>query len=168
MKNNWPILIDILIISVVASVLVFVFKTYQEPVLNYLRGGGDVAIHVRDIPLRVSVADTDAKRQQGLSGVTSLDAEEGMLFVFDKTGDYLFWMKDMNFPIDIFWIDEDFKIVHIEENVKPEYYPARYGSTEPARLVLETNAFFAKTFNIKVGDRVSIPENRLPVDLRER
>lgn len=168
MKRNLPILIDILVISVVASVGVFLFKAYQEPILEYFRGNGDIAIHIRDIPLRVSVADTDGARRQGLSGVKELSADEGMLFIFEKTGDYIFWMKDMNFPIDIMWIDEDLRIVHIEENKKPEYYPERYGSPTSARLVLETNAFFAKTFNLQVGDRVYIPENRLPPDLRYR
>lgn len=168
MKKNWPILVDILIIAVIASVLVFLFKTYREPVMEYFRGDGDIVVHVRDIPVRVSVADTDALRKQGLSGVSDLASDEGMLFIFEKEGDYLFWMKDMNFPIDVIWIDDDLTIVHVEENVKPEHYPTRYGSPEPSRLVLETNAFFAKTFNIKEGDKVYIPENRLPEDLRYR
>lgn len=168
MKNNWWLLVDIVVIAVVATVLVFLFRSYQEPILEYFRGTGDIAIHVRDIPLRVSVAETEAARRQGLSGVSSIEEDEGMLFIFEKEGDYLFWMKDMNFPIDIIWINDDLKIVHVEENVKPENFPVRYASPEPARLVLETNAFFAKTFNLREGDRVYVPENRLPPDLRYR
>lgn len=160
------ILIDILIISVIASTLVFLYRTYQEPITDYLFDTDTIGIHVRDIPLSVHVSDTDEERRQGLSGVELMGAEKGMIFVFEKEGDYLFWMKDMKFPIDIFWINNNLEVVHIEKNVKPDSYPVRYGSPAPARFVLETNAFFAETFNIKVGDKIKVPSNWLPADLR--
>lgn len=168
MKKNWPIFVDILIIAVIASLGVFLYKTYREPIVHYLFGSGDIGIYVRDIPLSVTLADTPAERQQGLSGVESMRAEEGMLFVFEAEGDYMFWMKDMNFPIDILWINNDLEIVYIEENLSPDTYPTRYGSTAPARFVLETNAFFADTFNIKVGDKIRMPNNWLPADLQKQ
>lgn len=160
------ILIDILIISVIASTLVFLYRTYQEPIMDYLLDTNTIGIHVRDVPLSVRVADTDAERQQGLSGVESMHAEKGMIFIFETEGDYLFWMKDMLIPLDIFWINNNLEVVHIEENVKPDSYPVRFGSPKPARFVLETNAFFADTFNIGLGDKIKIPSNRLPLDLR--
>ena len=45
-----------------------------------------------------------------------LKEDEGMLFVFDHSDKYSFWMKDMNFPIDIIWIGEDLQIVFIKKN----------------------------------------------------
>lgn len=164
--DSMKILIDILIISVVASTLMFLYRTYQEPITDYLFDTNSIGIHVRDIPLRVQVSDTDLERQQGLSGLESMGAEKGMIFVFEKEGDYLFWMKDMLFPIDILWINNNLEVVHIEKNVKPDSYPVRYGSPAPARFVLETNAFFVDTFNIRVGDKIKVPSNWLPLDLR--
>src|SRR5690242_15708811 len=53
----------------------------------------------------VKKADTPAKQQQGLSGTASLPLDQGMLFIFPKDGTYAFWMKDMNYSLDIIWID---------------------------------------------------------------
>ena len=158
---------DILIISVIVTLIVFIYRTYQEPITHYLFGTGDIGIHVRDIPLSITLADTPEERRQGLSGVREMGAEEGMLFVFETEDNYLFWMKDMHFPIDIFWINNDLEVVYIEKNLSPDTYPTRYGSPEPARFVLETNAFFAETFNIQVGDKIRVPNNWLPTDLQE-
>src|SRR3954471_24776165 len=46
--------------------------------------------------IQVDISDTEALREQGLSGRTSLAENEGMLFVFPTPGPYGFWMKDMN------------------------------------------------------------------------
>src|SRR5690349_20381775 len=58
-------------------------------------------------PIFVSLADTDATREQGLSGALGLGTTEGMLFLFDYPGRPAFWMKDMLFSIDIIWISQD-------------------------------------------------------------
>lgn len=65
--------------------------------------------------IRVDIADTVVTRTQGLSGRTSLAETDGMLFVFENADRYGFWMKDMNFAIDIIWIDPEKNIVYIEK-----------------------------------------------------
>ena len=49
----------------------------------------------------VEVADTLKKRSLGLGERTSLKKGWGMLFVFEKRKPHRFWMKDMQFPLDI-------------------------------------------------------------------
>src|SRR5712691_6394813 len=44
--------------------------------------------------LNVEVADTDESRAQGLGNRTSLASDAGMLFVFETTNLWSFWMKD--------------------------------------------------------------------------
>ena len=51
--------------------------------------------------IKVELAITPEARAQGLSGRPSLSENEGVLFVFDKPDKYSFWMKNMNFPLDI-------------------------------------------------------------------
>jgi hypothetical protein len=75
-----------------------------------------------------------------------------MLFVFDKEGYYGFWMKEMNFPIDIAWLDKDKKITLIEKNVLPETYPQIFNPKSKNLYVLETKAGFFEKFGIKIGD----------------
>lgn len=57
------------------------------------------------------VADTPQKRQQGLSGREKLLPNTGMFFKFDTLEQQGIWMKDMNFSIDILWLDENCKAV---------------------------------------------------------
>lgn len=107
--------------------------------------------------LAVDIADDICKENLGLSGRTSL-AEGGMLFIFEKAGNYGFWMKDMNFPIDILWIDDTFKIVGIEKNLYPDTYPKAYGEKYKALYVLEVPAQYCDKNNIKVGDKIIFTE----------
>ena len=105
------------------------------------------------------VARTDAEKQLGLSGRTSLDKDTGMLFPFDRKDYYPFWMIQMRFPIDIIYIDDN-KVVDIIPNApipqtnNPADLPI-YKPKAPANYVLEINANQAKDNNIKGGDSVS-------------
>lgn len=102
--------------------------------------------------LNVGIADTEAKQQQGLSGKLGLPPNEGLLFVFDKPGYYGFWMKDMNFPIDIAWFDKDKRLIYLDSNVPPSSYPDILVPDTPSLYVLETNANFFIDHGIKIGD----------------
>src|SRR3990167_10987110 len=92
--------------------------------------------------IRVSVADTETAREQGLSGRAGLATDEGMLFVFLKDGKYAFWMKDMLFSIDILWLSSDGAVVFMAKNVSPDTYPRAFAPDGPARYVLELPAGF--------------------------
>lgn len=160
------LVLDLAIIATVIAMGVFLYQSYGDRVINYLLGDGKVALAVREITVIVTIADTDAERQKGLAGVESMPANEGKLFVFDREGKYGFWMKDTLIPLDIIWIDNNRKVVHIEKNVRPESYPTTYNTPVPARFVLEVNAFYTTTFNVNVGDTITIPASSLPKDLR--
>jgi uncharacterized membrane protein (UPF0127 family) len=74
-----------------------------------------------------------------------------MLFTFDYPDMYAFWMKDMEFPIDIIWLDDSFKIVHVESGVSPQSYPKIFRPTKESSFVLEVNAGIAKKNNYTEG-----------------
>ena len=99
----------------------------------------------------VQIADSEVERNKGLSGKGSMSHKDGLLFIFDKTGDYGFWMKDMNFPIDIIWIKDD-KVVYVLPDVKQDSYPNVFYSSEPANEVLEINAGLSEKLGINAGD----------------
>lgn len=122
-------------------------------------------MYVEATPIAVSVADDPEEQRQGLSGVPGLGEHEGMLFVFPAEDYYGMWMRDMLFSLDILWINNEGRIVHIEENVSPDTYPESFVSDEPARFVLEVNAYFAKNANIAVGDEITLPPSAIPADL---
>ncbi len=103
--------------------------------------------------LLVAIADTSVKHEHGLSGVKKIEEDQGMLFVFDEHGRYNFWMKDMNFAIDILWLDDNNKILEITKNLFPESYPTVYQPSIPVIKVLEVPAGFVEKNKVKVGDR---------------
>ena len=79
-----------------------------------------------------------------------------MLFWFTKDDLYPFWMPEMNFPIDIIWIDKAWKVVHTEEHVTPDTYPATFSSPTPARYVLELPDGTVKNIGGKIGQSISL------------
>jgi uncharacterized membrane protein (UPF0127 family) len=66
-------------------------------------------------------------------------------------------MKDMRFAIDIVWISEVLKVVHVAEDVSPATFPEVFTPPEPARYVLELNAASARRLGIEVGTNVKMP-----------
>lgn len=122
---------------------------------------GKVEVSINNISFCAQLADTPVKQQQGLSGRANLGENEGMLFVFSRKTIPRFWMKDMEFPIDIIWISNN-KIVDIHKNVPipqkgalntslPTYQPST-----PINYVLELNAGTVENLNIKIGDSAKI------------
>ena len=111
---------------------------------------------------RLEVADSDSKRTQGLSGRASLDIDMGMLFLMEYRDRYVFWMKEMLFPIDILWIDGD-TIIDISKDVpipESEDDISRVQPLYPVDKVLEINAGEAERLGIVVGDRVITKNHR--------
>lgn len=102
------------------------------------------------------VADTDKQRELGLSGVETLTQYEGMWFIFPQMGIYPFWMKDMQFPLDIIWVDDQMKIVDVQLNAVPESYPETFVPKAAARYVLEVPAGSGEHFGFFIGDTVSL------------
>ena len=112
------------------------------------------SVVINDISIKVDIADTAEKRTMGLSGRPSLAENEGVFFIFDSSYRYSFWMKEMNFPIDIIWIDENFVIADITKHAAPESFPKTFFPVLPVRYVLEVNAGWSDKNGIKVGDKV--------------
>jgi len=109
------------------------------------------------VVVEASVADTLSERIKGLSGTPFLPDYVVKLFAFGVPGSHSIWMKDMNYPLDIIWFNEEGVIVHIEENVSPDTFPESFSSPEPAWFVIEANAGFAASNTIAVGDEVILP-----------
>jgi hypothetical protein len=99
----------------------------------------------------------DQDRALGLMFRRSLAADHGMLFVFDRSDFHGIWMKNCRFAIDILWLDEGHRIVHVAEDVPPcaadpcpVYEPLRRAS-----FVVELNAGQARREEAVVGADVS-------------
>ncbi len=101
----------------------------------------------------LTLADTEAKQIQGLSGVQSLEPNGGLLMAFKNSTIQGIWMKDMNIPLDIIWLDDDKRVIYIVKNAQPEDPPTTiYKPLEPSRYVIEVPAGSVQKAGIKTGE----------------
>lgn len=148
-------LIAVVIIVVIVTVALISYnpKNLSEQKCDFYRNDKTVQIGLAQI--KAEIADNDAERAKGLSGRPCIESYQGMLFVFDKPGQYPFWMKDMKFSIDIVWIDANHKVIGLDMDVSPATYPDFFVSKMPAQYVLELPANQAKKLNISLGTEVN-------------
>jgi uncharacterized membrane protein (UPF0127 family) len=109
----------------------------------------------RTIEVEVMVSDQD--RATGLMFRPSLAHDKGMLFVFERADFHGIWMKNCRFPIDIVWLDEERRIVHVAEGATPckaDPCPV-YDTLRRGLYVLELNAGQARQEGAIVGATVS-------------
>jgi len=103
--------------------------------------------------VRIEIAADDATREQGLMYRDRLAEDAGMLFFFTKTDEYPFWMKNTLIPLDIIWLDEQRRIVHIGRDIPPcRAEPCvSYAPGAKARYVLEIAAGVAAKHHLAEG-----------------
>jgi uncharacterized membrane protein (UPF0127 family) len=87
--------------------------------------------------IKAEVASTPSSQQLGLMYRKSMPDQNGMLFVFDQKASHCFWMRNTFLPLSIAFIDDDGKIVNIED-MKPQSED-NHCPLKPIRYALEMN-----------------------------
>lgn len=113
-------------------------------------------IIVGNIAVKVEIAKSPAEKQKGLSGKSFMRKNNGMLFVFSQPDFYSFWMKDMEFPIDIIWLDDNLRIINIEKNITPDTFPKKFLPQLPAKYALEVNGGWSDENKVEEGVNIKI------------
>ncbi len=107
--------------------------------------------------LDVEVADNDKQRELGLMFRRRLPEKQGMIFLFDQEREISMWMKNTYISLDMVFIGDDWRIVHIARDAEPlstEIIP----SVRPASRVLEIGAGQASALGLKPGDAVVLKQ----------
>ena len=110
----------------------------------------------------VELAYTDAERDRGMAGRSSIGRNEGMLFVFKDEQERTFWMRGCLIPLDILFVDAGGNVVSYHESMEPPKPGAslnslpRYPSGEPAQFAFEVKAGTIERLGVQVGDRVRL------------
>jgi len=146
----------ILLTTFVVFSFVYPMKAmFSEPVM--LSEGNFVIVGGQKITLKV--ADTKEKKLKGLMFEKKLGENEGMVFLF-KNQDYrTFWMKNMQIPIDMVFINNG-KVDTIYDSAPAcKQTPCKlYPSQDKVNAVLELQAGFCKKYNVKKGSVVFFSE----------
>ncbi len=141
----------------IASIIVFGFILKSTTKETLLVDGGQVSLMFQNGTTSVAtVAHTEKSRSVGLSQTEMLPERRAMLFVFDIPDRHGFWMKDMLYPIDILWLSEDLKILHIVEYADPSSYPTIFTPAQKAMYVIEVPAGFVDREDLQIGQSVHI------------
>lgn len=107
-----------------------------------------------DVKLECEVASTPEKLLVGLSFHEPLQPGKAVLSIFESSGRLRQWTKAYRAPVDLIWVDESKRIVHIMEHVPPcEKDPCpRYGPPpSDARYIVQTTAGFVAQQSIVLG-----------------
>lgn len=111
-------------------------------------------------PYTVELARTRTEKAQGLMHRAHLPDDRGMLFLGDRPQPISFWMKNTLIPLDIIFLDDQWKVVDLHQNVPPcqaDPCPS-YPSSRPATHVLEINGGQAEQLGVKPGVALSVPQ----------
>jgi len=110
--------------------------------------------------LTLAVASDEPSRQLGLMCVLRLKPGAGMIFVFDRSDSWEFWMKNTLVPLDMLWLGKDGRITAIAANV-----PASTLTTPNEKVarrrgrglyVVELRGGEAKRLGLKVGSKITV------------
>lgn len=110
-----------------------------------------IEIIIGDKQYKVKEATSNEEKAKGLQGITELPEDEGMLFYFDPPEDVQFWMKDVDIPLDIVFINDDEEVIKVQEGTPND---KTLIEAENVAYVLEVNA----NSGIQVGDELNIDE----------
>ena len=114
-----------------------------------------ILLTLKEKKIRVEVARTEREKAKGLMFRESLGKDEGMLFIYDREEMLSFWMKNTRIPLSIAFIDQQGRIVDIQD-MEPFSLRTRV-SARPAQYALEVNQGWFKKNGIDVGDSVHLP-----------
>jgi len=102
--------------------------------------------------LDVEIANSDAKRRQGLMHRKDLAKDHGMLFLWPQSNTRCMWMKNTSLPLSVAYLSNDGVIQEIY-NMVP-FSEDSVCSTDSTRIALEVNAGWFKENGIAVGDKL--------------
>jgi hypothetical protein len=144
MKKGLLIAISILLLLVLIYLIFVYIGDYQIVKVKFDNGA----------QVNAYLANNLKKQKIGLSGFSRLDYNQGMLFVFPDSQMRSVWMKDMDFNIDVIWLDENKIVVDFTKDLPLDSYPETYSSQVPIKYFIEVRSGWIEKNNINLGQNV--------------
>lgn len=165
MKNLLISILGVAVFVVIAGLLISnLLKNKSSTDINRFTDLPKKSIYIGSLRINTEIADTEPLREKGLSGRSKIADDDGMLFIFDQKNVIpSFWMRKMEFPIDILWIRGN-KIIQIDKNIQP---PAKgvldsklklYSPKEPVDYVLEVKGGYTTKNVVLTGSQIDLTQ----------
>lgn len=147
-----------LLIVFIVFCFVFLFFIEQRKEITYKDFDSETIIEFPKCGKKIffKIADESIEQQIGFSKATNIANDEGILFLFDSEQKRNFWMKDVNFDLDIIFLDKEGRVLEfftmercLEEKCKI------YSTTYPIKYALEVKKDIIKNC-IARGDKIEI------------
>lgn len=106
--------------------------------------------------VRFAATDED-RRTKGLMFSEPLKEDEVAFFIFPRAARYAFWNKNVDYPIDLAFLDENRRVVdfgHLKAQQKSSISPAR-----EAKFVVEAKSGLFRQIGARVGDIMNYDPN---------
>lgn len=113
------------------------------------------------VMVTVEVARQPEERRLGLMNRRSLDADRGMLFLFERPEQLTFWMHNTYVSLDMIFIEPGMTVLGVVENAEPLTDTSRSVSGL-SQYVLEVNAGFSRSHGVRAGTAVRFLGVQLP------
>jgi len=131
---------------------------HEDTLLNSTMNEVAITFYPMGVPpvvLTCEVAKTISQKTKGLMYRSSLPKEKGMLFPFWFSWYRIFWMKNVSIPLDIIFINKEFKVVSIiEAHADVGIFNKKYWACGFGKYVVECNKGFCKNHRISLGTNI--------------
>lgn len=134
--------------------LSFLALNRYRSIISPLNGYKTTKVKIKNESFTLFIADSEEKRNKGLSQLSKIKDTEGMLFTFSKLDYYFFWMKDMQFPLDFIFVNRN-TVVSVLNNIEPGTYPQAFSSPYLFDKAIELSAGQVKDLNLQPGETIS-------------
>lgn len=104
--------------------------------------------------LKVKVVTTEEDKKLGLMFRQHLNIDEGMLFTF-KYGNNSVWMKNTYIPLDVIFLDKDYKVIGFVEDTVPLSLKI-VKINKKSNYIIEVNAGWIRKNNLKIGNKMNL------------
>ena len=100
----------IILLILILLIFILIYNTFQST-NKYINN--KYSVQINNNKIAVEVASSPLQQYLGLSNRQSLCLNCGMLFIFEDNEEQVFVMRDLEFPLDIVFIDDN-KLINIE------------------------------------------------------
>tara|TARA_Y100000389_G_C17169842_1_gene368567 strand:- start:243 stop:656 length:414 start_codon:yes stop_codon:yes gene_type:complete len=104
--------------------------------------------------LKVKVVTTGEDKKLGLMFRQYLNMDEGMLFTFNY-GNNSVWMKNTYIPLDVIFLDHDYKVLGFVEDTVPLSLKT-VEIDKKSNYIIEVNAGWIRKNNLKIGNKMDL------------
>jgi uncharacterized protein len=104
--------------------------------------------------LKVKVVTTGEDKKIGLMFRQYLNMDEGMLFTFNY-GNNSVWMKNTYIPLDVIFLDHDYKVLGFVEDTVPLSLKT-VENDKKSNYIIEVNAGWIRKNNLKIGNKMDL------------